>query len=410
MRSNIYKYAATLVVCLAFGSCRFGESAEDVVNKHKQEERHLLFSMNIAGPDGSLSSRVTIKDDGLNGLLYNWEYNDAIAIFDNGDVLSNKDSISPLVPCLAYVSEEVSADGESGFLKGSLFQAIIRAKIGNNAVNAKEFYLLQPYDPVATYRSNASSVTLDFTGQDGSLSRLAKEYQYSWGKALGICLDEVVTLTDNQTSCNVEWHVHEDRGRVVLDSKVAIVRFAMLYQPTDLAGSYSGAAYALSDYLKKQGLIIHHIEIENLLENGTKLSKAKLDMRTGLVSELKDADASLVIQSPEGYIKTVEVREDDAIDGDGARSWGTSFYVSMPCPEGTMRMQPLVKVFTCDATTHKLSEHVFYGKLNANTVKEANFYLTAPIKMVSDKALLKEESKLYRYYNSSFVWEPVTIE
>ena len=52
----------------------------------------------------------------------------------------------------------------------------------------------------------------------------------------------------------------------------------------------------------------------------------------------------------------------------------------------------------------------YFGALSNKTVREGDYYMTAPVVMLDDETKLQEEAKIYLYYHSSFVWDtPIDI-
>ena len=52
----------------------------------------------------------------------------------------------------------------------------------------------------------------------------------------------------------------------------------------------------------------------------------------------------------------------------------------------------------------------YFGAITTKTVKEGDYYMTAPVVMLDDETKLQEEAKIYLYYHSSFVWDsPIDI-
>lgn len=412
MKTNLYQFIATSLACMGLCACHFGRSAEEMMNEYNDVERDLQFTMSTSGPDGSVSSRTSMVDNQLNGIESKWQIGDAIAIFDFGKVFydgEDESNGSPLVPCL-----EIDENDDINDLDGideATFSAVIHSKMGERTSNGKSFALVQPYSTMVTYYSDETDVTLDFTGQNGSLEYLASLYQYAWGVGKGVCENGVVTLTDFNSNCNVDWHDHSVGERVVLDNKMAIIRFSILFQPTDDDGVKTGQPYVLSQYLAENDLTVSYIEIENMDESDG-FTSVNLNLASGTVSAAPGAETTIRLESSEGYLSLDDISEEDGIVGAGnVRCWGTTFYLAVPCPQdGILPLHPMVKIHTCDAHTHVASDKVFYGTLSTHIIKEANYYMSSPIITVDSKVHLEESAKLFLYYHNSFVWAPTSIE
>lgn len=412
MKTKFYQFLATSLACMGLCACHFGRSAEEMMNEYNDVERDLLFTMSTSGPDGSVSSRTAMTDNQVNGVVSKWVVGDAIAIFDFGKVFydgEDETNGSPMVPCLNFEKNDDLFVGDD--IDDAIFTGVIHSKMGEKTANGKNFALVQPYSSMVTYYSDETDVTLDFTGQDGTLERLASVYQYAWGMGKGVCQKGVVELTDLMPNCNVDWHDHSVGERVVLDNKMAIIRFSVLYQPTDEDGVYQGKPYALSQYLAENDLTVSYIDIENMDESEG-FTRANLNLSSGMVSAAADAETTIRLESPFGFLTLSDLKEEDGIVGaNDVRCWGTTFYLAVPCPENRMLpLHPMVKIHTCDARTHVESDKIFYGTLSTHIIKEANYYMSSPIITVDNKLHLVESAKLFLYYHSSFVWAPTTIE
>lgn len=410
---------AALLLIMGVSSCNlhFGRSAEEIINKYNDQERDIVFQLNTSQPDGSTGSRVSLVDNSLNGVTARWQGWESVALFDFGAVFYDgvdKKGGSPFVPALDYDREDDQIpDDDVDFAS---FSGTIHSKMGEGAMNGKQFALFFPYGTVMNLKSNATSTELDFEEQDGTLSNIAGSYMFAWGLAQGICEDGYVTFNDIQPRCNTDWHEHgAQEGAVILDNKMAIVRFSVLYQPTDEDGLPNGERSTLNEFLADSGLLIHHIEIENL-EKTAGFSKAVLNLASGEVTEHPSASDSLTLTSPFGFLELDDIAKKDATpvsnEPDAERfCWGTTFYVSFPCPVNrTLVLHPMIKIYTCDAATHRLTSRVFYGLLGAHTMREGNYYMSSPVITTDSKAKLVESAKIYLYYHSSFVWGPTTIE
>jgi len=412
MKAKFYQFLITPIVCMGLCACHFGRTAEEIVNQYNDVERDLIFTMQASGPDGSVGSRTSMTDNQLYGIESHWQTGDAVAVFDFGQVFydgKDESNGSPLVPSLELVSNDDSNALDD--IDEAIFEGIIHSKMGEKTSNGKKFAIVQPFSRMLTNYSDESEVLLDFTGQDGSLALLASQYQYAWGLAKGVCEDGVVDLSDMMSNCNVDWHDHSLGTCVVLDNKMAIIRFSVLYQPTDDDGVKIGEPYELSKYLAEQDMAIHHIEVENMDESGG-FTKVILNLSSGAVSSAPDAETTISLESEEGYLNLNDITKENAIIGAGdVACWGTTFYLAVPCPEnGILPMHPMVRIYTCNARTHQLADKVYYGTLSTHIVKEANYYMSSPIITVDNKVHLVESAKLYLYYHSSFVFAPTTIE
>lgn len=383
-------FAAT---AFCFSSCQFGHSAEEIMNKYSDVERNIEFTFSSPTPGGT--TRVSMTDNGLEGVATSWENSDAIALFDFGEVfVEPTNAIS-----LAYDKGETSSAG----LSVASFKGEAKAKMGENVFDGKEFALLYPYSKFADKEGSTESVDLDFTGQDGILSTLSEKYLYAWGGVYGECSDAVVTLKENQSSCssNQDWHNHETGSEtIVLDNKMCIIRFSMV--------SPDGKQ-SLTDYLKANNLELDQIVVE-CDETSTPFSKATVDLKTGEVKAAEDASCSLTVEV--GTALT-EITEEDATpvslasDADKV-AWGTTFYLAVPCTEsGSLLFYPVLTIKT--KTAAGASGTTYYGSLASKTLKEGDYYMTAPIQVSDNKMNMQEDAQIFLYYHSSYVFDIVDI-
>ncbi len=384
---------------LCFSSCHFGHSAEEIMNKYKDVERDLEFTFVAPTPGGS--TRVTMVDNGLGGVATRWEDIDAIALFDFGLVF-----VEPTTAIsLGYDKDEDDIHG----VDFASFKGQAKAKMGENVFDGKDFALMYPYGKFGNCPATSSTVELDFVGQDGSLDLLRKEFLYAWGMAFGKCEDAVVTLYENQAGCSSdqEWHAHESGSEeIILDNKMAIVRFSMIGGDVSFEGDTTWKC--LTEFLADKGLLIDKVII-----SGDSLSipfsKATVNLHDGKVTPSPTASRSLTVTKNPSY-PFVEIPKEEATPESYAPNakkvaWGTSFYLSIPCTmQGVLPFTPILTIHTIDARSGKAGT-TYYGSLSHKVLKEGDYYMTAPIKVVDSKVKLQESAQIYLYYHSSFVFD-----
>ena len=392
-------------------SCHFGHSAEDMVNRYNDVERDLTFRFQASGPGGQ--TRVVLEDEELNGVRSTWEEDDQVALFDFGQVFVTTNGSGSNALLLKYAEHEDENPNDGIDFAKFIGQA--RAKMGDDVYNQKSFALLYPAKAVKDMPCSSEETDLNFVGQDGSLQYLQKAYLYAWGCATGICQDEVVTLYEGQSSCSskLNWHAHAaGGGDIVLDNKMCIIRFSMVVGKTQ-SGSTDTTWMTLQNYLNSQGLEIASIGVANVNENRPGISAAKLDFRTGEVTPLATAD-SFVTVLPLSPLKEIQQENATPVSYEaGAErvAWGSTFYLSVSCPTKTeLEFHPLLTVQTRSSENHLVAGPTYFGALSNKTVREGDYYMTAPVVMLDDETKLQEEAKIYLYYHSSFVWDtPIDI-
>lgn len=394
------KPAILLLVLTAFciSSCHFGHSAEEIMNKYKDVERDLVFSFTAPTPGGS--TRVYMEDHELSGVSTRWEGDEAIALFDFGEVfVEPKNAIS-----LGY---EDDADDIRG-VDFAKFKGQARAKMGENVFDGKDFALMFPYKDFGKLPSTSTTAELDFNGQNGTLDLLRKRFLYAWGYAFGKCKDSEVTLYESQSSCSShqDWHSHATESEeIVLDNKMSIIRFSMIAgqvtpETTDTVWM------RLTEYLNNKNLKIDRITVAGDSAS-LGFSRAIVSLRNGIVTPSSSATPSLTVLVTDP-LKEIEERDATPVSlmpGAEKVAWGTTFYLSIPCTmSGKLPISPLLTVTTVDKNTGNPGE-TYYGSLSYKMLKEGDYYMTAPIKVVDSMAKLQEETPIYLYYHSSFVFD-----
>ena len=393
-------------------SCHFGKSADEMINRYNDVERELTFSFEVAQPGGG-ETRVSLEDLELNGVRSLWERTDVLSLFDFGQVFITTNGGGRKAMSLSYV-EPADEDPNDG-IDYAIFQGSGLAKMGDEVYNSKTFALAYPATYFGDLSCSSTQANLLFSGQDGTLFTIGRVYQYAWGRATGICQDRVVTLYEDQSECSshLDWHPHAlGSDRIVLDNKMCVIRFSMVCGKPAV-GSTDTTWMTLQTYLKSQRLEIASIDVANLNSPEPGMGETQLNLQTGEVTPLVGADTFLTVV-PLDTLKEImeENATPDSFDPDARRvAWGSTFYLAVPCPTSTqLNIRPLLTVKTRSAEDHHTPGPTYFGLLRSKTVKEGDYYMTAPVRMVDDKTRLVEEAKIYLYYHSSFVWDiPIDI-
>lgn len=403
IKMSKYSLGIFALLSLCVSSCHFGDTAEDMVNKYNNIERDMVFTLSADQPGGT-DTRVAITDNELDGITSIWEKNnESIAVFDFGEVftMTNGSSNPKNALCLAY-EEDVTPDDHGIDYASFKSTGRTRAKMGETAVNAKNFALMYPYGKFSALPCNATSVKMDYNGQTGRLNEkgvknIEKNYFYAWGYALGTCNSSeksnksVVDLIEGQSGCssNLPWHSHGGE-KIILDNKMAIIRFSLI------ANEYN----TLSTYLGNDK--IDYIDIENIEEGVPGFSEATVDLRSGLVTATTEAQKVLrvtpVTIDNKQFKEITKANATPSYVGGPGVAWGTTFYLAVPCPKN--KVLPFHPVLTIHTTGGK----VYYGSLQSKDIKEGDYYMTAPIKVTKDEIDLDDQAQIYLYYHSSYVW------
>ena len=400
----------TVVGGLSLSSCQFGDSAEEMMTKYNDVERELSFSFSSYGPGAS--TRINMTDGGLTGLSTKWDGSESLALFDFGQCFRE-----PTTPVnMAFASDEEDLKD----LDFAQFTGSAKAKMGENVFNEKSFALVYPYGRFKYLSNTETSVSLDFTGQDGTLLTLQDNFVYAWGSVKGICEDAEVTLYEGQAGCSsdLDWHSHETMSEnIILDNKMCIIRFSLI--GGTIAAKADGTGYdtawsCLTDYLASQStkLSISSIDVQNTEEYASGFSKVSVDLHTGLVTSDEEAANVLTVTRRQPFREiSYDLREANTADIDEADqwAWGTTFYLSVPCPMlTTLPFHPLLTIHTVDDSGNPGT--TYYGALSTKKLREGNYYMTAPIKVYDSKMKLQEEAKIYLYYHSSYVFDTHDID
>ena len=393
-------------------SCHFGKSADEIMNKYNNVERDLTFTFEVDQPGGK-GTRVSMEDLELSGVRSLWEKADVISLFDYGEVFITTNGGGRKAMSLSYV-EPADEDPDDG-IDYAVFQGSGLAKMGDEVYNSKKFGLTYPAARFGDLSCSSTTANLLFDGQDGTLFTIGKLYQYAWGRATGICQDGVVTLYEDQADCSshLDWHPHAlGSDRIILDNKMCVIRFSMVCAKP-VPGTNDSTWMTLQTYLTSQNLEIASIDVANLDSPEPGIGETCLDLKTGEVTPVAGADTFLTVLPKEPLKEIMEENATpDSFDADAKRvAWGTTFYLAVPCPTSTkLEIRPLLTVKTRSAADHHTAGPTYFGLLQTKTVKEGDYYMTAPVRMVDDMTRLVEETKIYLCYHSSFVWDlPIDV-
>lgn len=414
MRSIIFVIFG--LITFGFASCHFGDSAEEMLDKYSNTERDLIFTFGAEVPGGS-STRVVGTDEGLDGVSSKWRGDESIALFDFGNVFITTNGGGTSALALKYKKKE---DPEFG-IDFAKFEGTGRTKISDAEIKGKTFALAYPYNKFDDKPCSSSSLDLSFNPQTGKLQDLYEYNHYAWGYTTGICKDDEITLYEYQASCSSDlpWHSHTaGTERIVLDNKMSIIRFSMIYGLVNIHddNSIDTTWMTLNDYLSRNNWKIDHIDVSNLESASYGIDRAELDLRTGQVLPKQDADSVIRVQNlSNAPLVLMDIAEGDATPvshetGAEKVSWGTTFYLSVPCHYKRLNIQPLLTIYTIDEVGNPAE--TYYGLVSTKELKEGDYYMTAPIKLVDNRVKLQEEAKIYLYYHSSFVWgdsDPIEI-
>ena len=405
-----------MLLASIFTSCQFGDDVETQLSRYDNKVRQLDFAVTASRDmSGSSDTRTTLTDNGLDGVDALWEANDQMALLDFGQVFTTDYNAQTLKSPYAICMTSTGNGGETQVG----FEASARAVISINPDYEYHFALLYPYKAFRTYTTDASTVELDFSGQDGSLDLIAESYQYAWGYTKAKVGDKEITLTDAISDCaNSHDHSGCAEGELIMDNKMALMRVHLNYTVTaaDITKGYTsqaeGTTMTLNEYLESQNLEVSEIVVENIVytdDGGStvtvpNIQTAELDLATGVTTE---GTGSSITLNP---VKVVEVSESDRLTSDDVNVWGTVFYLAVPCPTvHKLDFHPFITVRTKDKTSGASGQQTFFGQLSRKTLTEGKYYITGRLCLSTDAKKLNAETDIFLYYPSSFVWSNIPL-
>ena len=427
-RQHSLLWVTVAVMASGLVSCHFGDEIEKQLSKYDGVVRDITFTFSASKTEDNSATRVSLTDNGLDGVASGWESTDEIALFDFGQIFTTDETATTIKsPKAIEMKYDSDAMGDTTGVDYANFTATTRAIMTESTIaDDYHFGLFYPYGKAKAMSSASTSITLDFSGQNGSLNKIAKNFFYAWGYAKGTCQDAKVVLKEamgegNSQCNNAEWHPHNiGENAIVLDNKMAIIRMHMVVN----------ASKSFSDYLTEKGLEISKITVTNRLgqwtdeddnvtyaSDSSNISAAELDLQSGTVSESASASPSLVLDEP----TVLNVHKNDTVKGvyaltSGSKTvWGSTFYVAVPCPETVttaagktqhqLTFRPLIEVETKAAEGKSPDEcPTYWGSLSTKELKEGDYYITDCIMMSTDKTDIGAEADIYLYYHSSFLW------
>lgn len=409
---SIYALAFSLVL----SACHFGNTAEEMFHKYNDVERDITYVMDIAAPGGG--TRVELTDYGLEGINSRWT-EDNLGLFDFGEVfcVDVESGESPDAICLEQ--EEESDETQGGIrldIDYAPFKGKARSKIGTGFGNKEPFSVVYPYKICAGASCASTEILLNYDGQVGDLKVIADNFLYAWGYCQGVCADATVTIKENMATnmCNQqEWHTHSPGGSVILDNKMALMRWSFVIN--------DGEIVSLSSYLQKSNLFLSSMTIENMggsyYTDGLDTIKASfrpqnftqgvLNLKTGIVAESGNKYMSM---SPSMIEVTPE--SEMAVTSGGITVWGSTMYLAVPCPAED---KPRTIIFHPYITVRTLKQDGsagpnYYGSLEAKRLYEGDYYISNKIELHSDKTMVNDRASLFLYHNSSFIWDNISLE
>lgn len=437
-RNKAAQIAMSAMALSMLTSCHFGD-VEDVRPKdYADEERQFSITLDATTPSGDVSraTRTNITDLFTDGLKVVWKAGDQIAMF--GQQIRDEKAV-PLT-----AEEDGSnphwfnqnshnaypAEDDEDFISWANFTGDAKLQVGNtkivngnpvwdetNGNNSSYFSFVYPYARFANESATASFVTLDFTEQSGKLAptpgtdkskTIATDYEYAWGYGKGFATGHVsfgsLTFVDamgdkcNDSEAHLK-HVYKDGG-LVLDNKMSIVRFALVYQPDEK----SEELVMFKDYIANAGCRITKI---TLRDNHNHLyPTASLNLESGEVYGV--TAGNIEIDDYQG-VSLENILPDDKENRGSKESWGSAFYLAIPVPEKDMRMDCTLEIHV-DGNNDAVAG-LYYANFEERTFNEGRYYMTAPITCTKkEQASLDNEIRIYLYYKASLVYDINDIE
>lgn len=363
-------------------SCHFGDVDDVRPKEYDDVIRNFTISLDAVTPTGGSAVRTAISDRTLNGLDIVWTAGDEIAMFCH-DASVQTDSKQPVIKLSQASdiesSDVANADNPDELVSWASFTAKTQLKAGNtaNLEVSHNYSFVYPYSQVAHEQSNASSIYLDFTGQDGSLATLQRKYHYAWGVGAGSVAGDADNAKMNFTDvtgslCNDAVahanHKSWEEGNVVLDNKMSIIRFSLVHQDDN------GTKTSFKQYLEQNNLG----EITQIIlhdDNGNLSDVAMLDVKNGNVQN--DGSSTICLGNLDNvrpsFIEITEQGANSDLSANG-QSWGTTFYVSIPVQNKKAELKCWLEIHVGSQ-----GQDVYYVYMQNRTFAEGRYYLTAPL-------------------------------
>lgn len=392
------KHIFTLLVlaCSALWLTSCGVDEDSAIAKdYSTTARTIEFYLTAGSPsnDGDPDTRLTSTDNGTYGMRYFWTATDRIAMYG-----IPFDSLVLLKPYYADSSSFTSSN------EVTFYAEVENLKFGNRA--SEFFYLTYPGDKF-TY-SDDYTATLSFEGQDGLMSTLQDNYMYSWSMAVGYgsssgtstegyvyFYDAMTTTTsagDTATLCNrPDYHMHSmDYDFVIMDNKFALLRLSLV--------NADATASLATDMIATESDEILSMDIID--DNGHVINAAALNLVDGTVTtdDVEGGSDTLTIQAYKTFLTPIDLvdgSDDDEVqdlyDATSGASWGSTFYVALPCHQTEVTVSLSLQLHTKNGKT-------YYGRLERNSIlHEGNVYITSPIRCTDDSSVTPEAATLYVY-------------
>lgn len=370
---------AAITGSLLLVSCHFGDIDDVRPKDYDNVVRDFKVSLDAVNPTSSSKTRTLITDLTVNGLDISWSAGDEIAMFCHDANIQTDDKM-PAVR-LTQPEDIESSDRENGTtpddeVSWASFTAQVQLKAANSSrlEDNHTFSFVYPYSQVGHEMSNAQSIYLDFTGQDGSLQSLQSKYHYAWGIGAGTVTGDANNADMNFSDvmgdkCN-DAKAHADhsaweKGNVVLDNKMSIIRFSLVHQKSD------GTLENFSQYKNITNIIFHE-------ENGSLYNVAKLDVASGKVSGENQGSIYLG-NDADRKPKLTEIYPTDDLSANG-QSWGSTFYLSIPVPDNNAIYKCWLEV--------KCGNDTYFAYMKDCSFNEGRYYLTKPVVCTDKKSAL----------------------
>lgn len=394
---------------LLLASCHFGDIDDVRPKDYDNIARDFRVSLDAVTPTGSSETRTLITDLTLNGLNIAWSAGDEIAMFCHDATIQTDDKM-PAVK-LTQPGDIESSDRLNGTTPDdeaswASFTAQVQLKAANSAKLEEQhtFSFVYPYSQVGHELSNAQTIYLDFTGQDGSLQSLQSKYHYAWGIGAG-------SITGNDKNAEMDFtdvmgnkcndakahanHNAWEKGSLVLDNKMSIVRFSLVHQDAN------GKMTSLKQYLEQNNLG----EITQIIlhdDNGNLSDVAMLDVKTGAVTNDGSSDICLgnLDNIRPSFIEITEQGENSELSANG-QSWGTTFYVSLPIQNKTTELKCWLEIRVGDQ-----GQDSYFVSMQNRTFAEGRYYMTAPLICTDRKTAELNLQTIFEYESTQITNVP----
>lgn len=395
---NIFR-SFLCIASILLTACHYGDAGDNLM-KLSKSIRQLDYQVSIALPNAS-DDVIIAEDRVIDGLLFNWSDSASFALFGQQFADTAVNSSIPLHRTLSFVkSRENHCQTENRFSWFDFeFNSFARHGVGENYTSQVCFFYPERFATDLrgnSLSSHATTVPLDFTGQDGLLPTVQKNYFMAYGVARSFCEKRTVELTDTLHDMSNLFEGTRASQSVLLDSKVAILRLALV---VPAQRDFTLLEYLHSRNMSGYSFCVDHIEIENQNENELGFSQVELNLHTGFMESLESSLSFLTINDKDHFWNHPQIMCDEPQSiGEGLESSGTLLYVAIPCvSSGELNLKARISVYIVDYSTLNAEPFKLYGEIENVTLKEGGYCITSPVRLSPDRYQIEPAKTVHIY-------------